>query len=51
VLGLLAELSGAGSTIVLITHEQDVAAQAGSTVHIRDGRLEGAGDGPVVIRA
>jgi putative ABC transport system ATP-binding protein len=41
VLGLLGELNGAGSTIVLITHEADVAAAAGSTVHIRDGLLEG----------
>jgi putative ABC transport system ATP-binding protein len=47
VLGLLDELSAAGSTIVLITHEPDVAARAGTTVHIRDGLLEG----PAVVRA
>jgi putative ABC transport system ATP-binding protein len=41
VLGLLSELSAAGSTIVLITHESDVAAAAGAVVHIRDGLLEG----------
>jgi putative ABC transport system ATP-binding protein len=40
VLGLLAELSDAGSTIVLITHEADVATAAERTVHIRDGLLE-----------
>jgi putative ABC transport system ATP-binding protein len=40
VLGLLDELSAAGSTIVLITHEADVARAAGRVVHIRDGRLE-----------
>ncbi|MGZ6754700.1 MAG: ABC transporter ATP-binding protein, partial [Nocardioides sp.] len=39
VLGLLDELSAAGSTIVLITHEADVARAAGRIVHIRDGRL------------
>jgi len=40
VLGLLNELSAAGSTIVLITHEADVARAAGRIVHIRDGMLE-----------
>jgi putative ABC transport system ATP-binding protein len=40
VLGLLAELSGAGRTILLITHEADVAAAAQRTVRIRDGLLE-----------
>jgi putative ABC transport system ATP-binding protein len=40
VLGLLAELSAAGSTIVLITHEAEVAQAAGRVVHIRDGLLE-----------
>jgi putative ABC transport system ATP-binding protein len=43
VLGLLDELSAAGSTIVLITHEADVARAAGRVVHIRDGRLEHEG--------
>jgi putative ABC transport system ATP-binding protein len=47
VLALLDELSAAGSTIVLITHESDVATRAGTTVHIRDGLLEG----PTVVRA
>jgi len=40
VLGLLDELSVAGSTIVLITHEAEVAQAAGRVVHIRDGLLE-----------
>lgn len=40
VLGLLGELSAGGSTVVLITHEADVAAAAGRVVHIRDGLLE-----------
>lgn len=39
VLGLLAELHGSGRTIVLITHEPDVAAAASRVLHIRDGRL------------
>jgi putative ABC transport system ATP-binding protein len=40
VLGLLAELSAAGRTIMLITHERDVAAAAQRTVRIRDGVVE-----------
>jgi putative ABC transport system ATP-binding protein len=39
VLGLFAELHAAGRTIVLITHEHDVAARAQRTVLIRDGVL------------
>ena len=38
-LGLLAELHGAGRTIVLITHEEDVARQASRIVRIRDGQI------------
>ena len=37
VLRLLRELSDAGRTIVLITHERDVAAAAARTVRLRDG--------------
>jgi putative ABC transport system ATP-binding protein len=40
ILRLLDELNGAGRTILLITHEPDVAARAGRTVRIRDGLLE-----------
>ena len=37
------ELHSQGNTIVLITHDNDVARQAGRIVHIRDGQLsEGA---------
>jgi putative ABC transport system ATP-binding protein len=39
VLGLFGELHRAGRTIVLITHERDVAAAAGRRVLIHDGRL------------
>ena len=39
VLGLLTDLHRAGRTVVLITHERDVAAAAGRTVTIRDGRV------------
>ena len=39
VLGLFRELHAAGSTIVLITHDAEVAEAASRQVHIRDGRL------------
>jgi putative ABC transport system ATP-binding protein len=40
ILGLLQELHRAGRTVVLITHEPDVAAVAGRVVRIRDGNIE-----------
>ncbi len=39
VLDLLDELHAAGRTIVLITHEAEVAERAGRVVHVRDGRI------------
>jgi putative ABC transport system ATP-binding protein len=40
VMRLLRELHAEGSTIVLITHEQEVAAAADRQIHVRDGRIE-----------
>ena len=42
VLALLDELHDAGRTIVLITHEHDIAERTGRTIKIRDGRIEHA---------
>jgi putative ABC transport system ATP-binding protein len=42
VLGLLDELHGSGRTIVLITHDADVARSAQRTMRIRDGEVFGA---------
>jgi putative ABC transport system ATP-binding protein len=39
VLGILYELHDSGRTIVLITHEHDVAARAGRNLTIRDGLI------------
>jgi len=39
VLQLFHELNDAGATIVLITHDSDVAVRAGRQVHVRDGRI------------
>ena len=37
ILGLFADLHDAGQTIILVTHEPDVAARAQRHVHLRDG--------------
>ncbi|HEY7131499.1 MAG TPA: ABC transporter ATP-binding protein [Candidatus Limnocylindrales bacterium] len=42
VLAVLRELHAAGRTIVMITHDAEVAASAGRQVHIRDGQLSDA---------
>jgi putative ABC transport system ATP-binding protein len=48
ILSLLAELHANGRTIVLITHEADVAAAAERAVHMRDGLI--SPDVPAVAR-
>jgi putative ABC transport system ATP-binding protein len=40
IMGLFERLHKSGNTIVLVTHEADVAAYAYRTIHIRDGRVE-----------
>jgi putative ABC transport system ATP-binding protein len=40
IMALFERLHGQGNTIVLVTHEADVAAHAYRTIHIRDGRVE-----------
>ena len=49
VLATFKGLRDQGKTIVLITHEPDVAAHADRAIHIRDGKLAGK-DCPVHIR-
>ena len=39
VIRLLRDLHAAGRTIVLITHDSDVAAQANRQIHLRDGQI------------
>ena len=40
IMGLFARLHSGGNTIILVTHEADVAAYAHRTIHIRDGQVE-----------
>jgi putative ABC transport system ATP-binding protein len=40
VLALFGELHAGGQTVVLVTHDQDVAASAPRQVRLRDGRIE-----------
>jgi putative ABC transport system ATP-binding protein len=40
IMGIFDRLHRAGNTILLVTHEADVAAYANRTVHLRDGQIE-----------
>jgi putative ABC transport system ATP-binding protein len=40
IMGLFARLHTSGNTIILVTHEPDIAAQAHRVIHIRDGQVE-----------
>jgi putative ABC transport system ATP-binding protein len=40
IMGLFERLHGQGNTIVLVTHEHDIAMHAHRVIHIRDGKVE-----------
>jgi len=40
IMGVFDRLHGSGNTIVLVTHEADIAAYAHRIIHIRDGQVE-----------
>jgi putative ABC transport system ATP-binding protein len=40
IMALFKKLHATGNTIVLVTHEADIAAFADRTIHIRDGQVE-----------
>jgi putative ABC transport system ATP-binding protein len=40
IMGLFARLHQGGNTIILVTHEADIAAFAHRTIHLRDGQVE-----------
>ena len=40
IMGVFERLHGTGNTIVIVTHEAEIAAYAHRTIHIRDGQVE-----------
>jgi len=42
VMQLLHEINAAGTTIIMVTHEPNLAAQARRNIHVRDGRVSSA---------
>jgi putative ABC transport system ATP-binding protein len=46
IMALFARLHTEGNTIILVTHENDIARRANRIIHVRDGKLET--DGPVL---
>jgi putative ABC transport system ATP-binding protein len=46
IMALFARLHGEGNTIILVTHENDVAQRANRIIHVRDGKVET--DEPIV---
>jgi putative ABC transport system ATP-binding protein len=45
VMALLMRLNGEGQTLVMVTHNPQIAAAAGRTIRMRDGRIEDGGTG------
>ncbi len=39
-MALFARLHGEGNTIILVTHENDIAQRANRIIHVRDGKVE-----------
>lgn len=39
-MALLGELHQSGVTIIMVTHEDDIAAHASHQMHMRDGRID-----------
>jgi putative ABC transport system ATP-binding protein len=40
IMGLFARLHESGNTIILVTHEPDIAARAHRVIRVRDGKVE-----------
>jgi putative ABC transport system ATP-binding protein len=40
IMELLCELNGEGKTIIMVTHEPDIAGKAKNRLHMRDGKIE-----------
>ncbi len=44
IMEILAAVHRAGNTVILVTHEEQLAAQTGRTIRLRDGRIENQDD-------
>jgi putative ABC transport system ATP-binding protein len=42
IMAIFKQLNEQGMTIVLVTHEPDIAAYTGRTIKLRDGQIEGS---------
>ena len=51
IMGLFEELHRQGNTIILVTHEQDIAAHAHRAIRLRDGKIESDEHTPVRTKA
>ena len=45
VIRLFEQLAAAGTTILMVTHDPELACRADDTIHLTDGMIEGSGDG------
>jgi putative ABC transport system ATP-binding protein len=44
IMNMLSELHAQGKTIIMVTHEADIATHANKQLHMRDGRIASAGE-------
>jgi putative ABC transport system ATP-binding protein len=38
---LFQQINGEGVTVIIVTHEHDIAARTGRTINLKDGRIIG----------
>ena len=50
IMGLLDAIHQAGNTIILVTHEEDIALHAHRIIRLRDGLVESDGPNPNIVR-
>jgi putative ABC transport system ATP-binding protein len=48
---LFETLHSKGNTIIVVTHERDIADHAHRVIHIRDGKVESDEKNPAVVKA
>lgn len=50
IMGLLEQIHEAGNTIILVTHEEDIALHAHRIIRLRDGHIESDAPNPNIVR-